>query len=147
PCEQEFGEVAANAAHSAGCTGHEDRVVVSMFRHVARSVCRSWLQQLPFENRTVAPSFPGGEIDGEQIRIDALNEPFEELVICEHALSSEWVLLEIGHRVLSAGRAVDEKPSLIAREGTRQGQFASALKCPVILPMCGTNGCESRFVG
>jgi hypothetical protein len=36
PCEQEFGEVAADAAHSAGCSGHEDRVVVSMFRrHVA----------------------------------------------------------------------------------------------------------------
>src|SRR5260370_959107 len=35
-CEQEFGEVAADAAHSAGCSGHEDRVVVFMFRrHVA----------------------------------------------------------------------------------------------------------------
>jgi hypothetical protein len=32
PCEQEFGEVAADAAHSAGCSGHEDRVVVFMFR-------------------------------------------------------------------------------------------------------------------
>ncbi|MEA2863442.1 MAG: hypothetical protein QOC84_1398 [Bradyrhizobium sp.] len=36
PCEQELGEVAADAAHSAGRSGHEDRVVVFMFRrHVA----------------------------------------------------------------------------------------------------------------
>src|SRR5450755_3973498 len=36
PCKQEFGEVAADAAHSAGCSGHEDRVVVFMFRrHIA----------------------------------------------------------------------------------------------------------------
>ena len=36
PCEQEFGEVAADAAHGAGCSGHEDRFVVFMFRrHVA----------------------------------------------------------------------------------------------------------------
>src|SRR6202035_1876878 len=36
PCEQEFGEVAADAAHSARCSGHEDRVVVFMVRrHVA----------------------------------------------------------------------------------------------------------------
>jgi hypothetical protein len=34
PCEQEFGEVAADAAHSAGCSGYEDRVVVFMFRHL-----------------------------------------------------------------------------------------------------------------
>ena len=36
PCEQEFGEVAADAAHSAGCSGHEDRVVVFMFRRHSR---------------------------------------------------------------------------------------------------------------
>jgi hypothetical protein len=42
PCEQEFGEVAADAAHSAGCSGHEDRVVVFMFRcHVADLGLRS----------------------------------------------------------------------------------------------------------
>jgi hypothetical protein len=36
PCEQEFGEVAADAPHSAGCSGHEDRVVVFMVpRHGA----------------------------------------------------------------------------------------------------------------
>jgi hypothetical protein len=36
PCEQEFGEIAADAAHSAGCSGHEDWVVVFMFRcHIA----------------------------------------------------------------------------------------------------------------
>src|SRR5262249_50643383 len=36
PCEQEFGEAAADAAHSAGCSGHEDRVVVFILRrHVA----------------------------------------------------------------------------------------------------------------
>src|SRR5258706_9276683 len=41
-CEQEFGEVAADAAHSAGCSGHEDRVVVFMFRrHVADLGLRS----------------------------------------------------------------------------------------------------------
>jgi hypothetical protein len=36
PCEQEFGEVAADAAHSARCSGHEDRVVVFMFRPLQR---------------------------------------------------------------------------------------------------------------
>src|SRR6202023_2993078 len=36
PCEQEFGEVAADATHSASCSGHEDRLVVFMIRrHVA----------------------------------------------------------------------------------------------------------------
>jgi hypothetical protein len=33
-----------------------------------------------------APSLlPRGEIGGEQIRIEALNKPFEEFAICEHA--------------------------------------------------------------
>jgi hypothetical protein len=41
-CEQEFGEVAADAAHSAGCSGDEDRVVVFIFRrHVADLGLRS----------------------------------------------------------------------------------------------------------
>src|SRR5262249_19716806 len=40
-CEQEFGEAAANATHSTGCSGHEDRVVVFMFRrHVANASYR-----------------------------------------------------------------------------------------------------------
>jgi hypothetical protein len=41
-CEQEFGEVATDAAHSAGCSGHENRVLVFMFRrHVADLGLRS----------------------------------------------------------------------------------------------------------
>src|SRR5262249_54659071 len=35
PCEQEFGEVAADAAHSARCSGHEDRVVGFMFHRMS----------------------------------------------------------------------------------------------------------------
>jgi hypothetical protein len=35
PCEQEFGEVAADTAHSTGCSGHKDRIVVFMFRRHA----------------------------------------------------------------------------------------------------------------
>jgi hypothetical protein len=36
PVRAGFSEVAADAAHSAGCSGHEDRVVVFMFRrHIA----------------------------------------------------------------------------------------------------------------
>src|SRR5215467_14653571 len=92
-------------------------------------------------------SLLSGEVAGEQIRVDALNEPFEEFVICEHAFYSEWILLEIGHRFLSAVRVVDKKPSLAVRERTRQGQFAGALKCPIILPMRRASGRESRFVG
>jgi hypothetical protein len=42
PCEQKFGEVAADAAHRAGCSGHEDWAAVFMFRrHVANLWFRS----------------------------------------------------------------------------------------------------------
>jgi hypothetical protein len=35
-CEEQFGEGAADAAHGAGSSGHEDRVGVIMFRrHIA----------------------------------------------------------------------------------------------------------------
>src|SRR6185437_14137777 len=105
----------------------------------------SWLQQFPFGNGALIPF--RGEVAGEQIRVDALNEPFEEFVICEHAFDSEWILLEIGHRFLSAERAVHKKPSLFVREGTCQGQFASTLKSPIMVPMRRANGRESRFVG
>src|SRR5262245_19461514 len=99
-------------------------------------------------SRTTLSSTPfRGEVAGEQIRVDALNQPFEEFVICEHAFYSEWILFEIGHRFLSADRVVDKKPSLVVREGTCQGQFASALKCPIVFPMRRTNGREPRFVG
>src|SRR5262249_57089955 len=89
--------------------------------------CRSWLQQFPFENGAVTPTRFRGEVAREQIRVDALNEPFEEFVICKHACYSEWILLEIGRRFLSADRVVDKKPSLIVREGTFHGQIATAL--------------------
>ena len=91
-----------------------------------RVVCHSWLEQFPFGNGALTPL--RGEVAGEQIRVDALDEPFEEFVICEHAFYSEWILLEIGHRFLSADRVVDKKPSLIIREGTGQGQSAGTLK-------------------
>ena len=66
-------------------------------------------------------SFLRGKIDCQQIGIDAHNDPFVEFTICEHAFQSEWVLLEIGHRFVSVYRVVNKKPSLIVREGTRQG--------------------------
>src|SRR5215813_13784644 len=105
--------------------------------------CRS---QFPFANGALTTPFRG-EVAGEQISVDALNEPFEEFVICEHTFYSEWILFEIGHRFLSADRVVDKKPSLVVCEGTCQGQFTSALECPIILPMRRANGRESRFVG
>src|SRR5262249_148816 len=87
-----------------------------------------------------------GEVAGEQIKIHALNEPFLEFVICEHASYGEWILLEIGHCFLSVDCVVDKKSPLVVCEGTCQGQFAAALKCAVVPPMRWTNGRESRFV-
>src|SRR6202040_3345443 len=59
PCEQEFGEVAADATHSAGCSGHEDRAVVFMFRcHVADLGLRS-KDELATTRTPVTTPLPG----------------------------------------------------------------------------------------
>jgi hypothetical protein len=86
------------------------------------------------------------EVAGEQIGIDAFDLPFEKLVLCEHALYSEWISLEMGQRFFSAGRVVDEKPSRIVREWACQRQAAGALKRLVVLPMRRANSGELRFV-
>lgn len=53
------------------------------------------------------------QIEGEQIRIDPFNQPFEELAICEHALQSERVLFEIRHGFFPGDGAIDKQPSLV----------------------------------
>ena len=48
------------------------------------------------------------EVACKQVRLDALDEPFEELGIRQSAFYSEWILVEIGLRFLSV-RAVDPR--------------------------------------